>query len=588
LSNKKLPLSTDETYKLEDIYTLNRTALNKMCWLFDVSGWVGNVPNLLREAIFHIPRFAGVYQALREEQQRILSFLCESIGRPVNITHVYEYFSHTMEIKKLDSAIIDLVQQGWLLEGEKPHSLLAVPEFAYILEKMPAFYYFLETELPVEYQVTVGGGQYLSDLIEMAAFLYVEKPKLTIKGFMSKTILRRLVSRLSSVATQGWEETAEENAYTNTMRMLLGGLQEIGALQLVVDKGDHRCYHLNAEKWDDFIFSPASHRLLATLSWQITRINNRKGGSLSFVASLLKNAAQMEGRWQTGARLMMESIVAESTVVFSERDPFGSEEWLETFVLEPMMYLGLFEKTTAELPTPWLKEAQMPRPFWRLTPIGLGLVEWLFEQKDYSKALSQMVKMDLSAKDVEAEFYQLFDKWQKVLPPELDQQLIIQPDLSFLAPKTAPPYLLWMLSIFGNSELQDYVYQGSFSRESVLRALKGGVAISELFAVIKDHSKVLPAENVLTVLQQWAAAYDRTILSRATILACDSSEMMTEILAQSKLSQWIIGPLGSQALVIKSEGEGIIRKWLEKKNWVPRPGIVNGEGLYTWLSAVKK
>ena len=51
-----------------------------------------------------------------------------------------------------------------------------------------------------------------------------------------------------------------------------------------------------------------------------------------------------------------------------------------------------------------------------------------------------------------------------------------------------------------------------------------------------------------------------------------------------ELAILIIGQIGPQTLLIKPEGEGIIRKWLEKKNWVPRPGLVGGDGLYKWLN----
>jgi hypothetical protein len=587
LSNKKLSLLLDKAYTLEEIYTLNKTVLNKMCWLFDVSGWVGNVPNLLREAIFHIPRFAGVYQPLREEQKSIMIFLCGSDGRPVAMNQVYEHFLSSLSVKCIDAAITDLLQQGWLLEGEKPHALLAIPDFKKTLDKMSAFYYFLEAKLPATHPTASSGGQCLTDLIEMAAFMYVETPKLTVKKFMAKSVLRRLMLRLSFVASYQWEEAADENIYTNTMRMLLGILHEMGALRLIVDKGDHSYYQLYTEKWDDFIFSPPSHRLLYMLSWQITRIQYHKGGSLPFIASLLQYAAQLKGTWLTGASLMMNSIVAESSVLFSDKDPFSSEEWLEAIVLEPFMYLGLFEKTTAELPTQWLTEGQMPRNFWRLTPLGLALAEWLAERKDANKAISQMVKIDMYHKDMEGLFSPLFSKWRQVLPIELEQQLIIQPDLSFFVPKSVTPYLLWMLSVFAETQIQDYVYQGMFSRNSILRALKGGASVDDLFAMIEDHSKVPPAENVLLTLKQWANAYDKTLFSRVMVLACDTPEMATELLAQSKLSNWIIGLIGPQTLLIQPEGEGTIRKWLEKKNWVPRPKVTSGEGLYTWLTAGK-
>ena len=328
--NSKLPFILNKTYTMEDIHLLSKTALNRMCWRFDVSGWVGNVPDLLREAISNIPHFIGLYQSLGSERQMILTFLCEYAGSPVAIEDVYKHFSDKISKAIVHITIDDLVQEGWLLEGENPHTVLAIFDFKSILKAVPAFNSFLKAELPREHQATVHNGQFFSDLVEIAAFLYVEKPKLTAKGFISKTVLRRLVSRLSTVATDEWEEIANENLYTAKMLMLLRGLQAMNALDTVADQIDNRYYDFDAEKWDDFIFSPSTHRLLAALSWEFSRMNVLKKGSLPFVASLLKHSAQTEGRWQTSAYLMMRSIVPESTVVFVHRDPFRSEEWLES------------------------------------------------------------------------------------------------------------------------------------------------------------------------------------------------------------------------------------------------------------------
>ncbi|MBC8015990.1 MAG: helicase-associated domain-containing protein [Sporomusaceae bacterium] len=582
--SRKLPLVLNKTYTLEELHVLSKTVLNKMCWRFDVSGWVGNVPNLLRDAIANIPRFLGLYHVLSPEQQAVLCFLCEYAGRPVAVDDVYKNFFNKIAAKTLHTTINHLVQEGWLLEGDNPHTVLVISELKMTLKAVPAFNRFLKAELPREHRTEVPNGQFFSDLIEMAAFLYVEKPKLTMKNYLPKTILRRLASRLSDTATAEWEDAAAENLYTNKMLMLFRGLQLIHALEVVSDQIDNRYYEFDAEKWDDFIFSLPAHRLLAALSWEFSRMNSLKKGSLPFVASLFKNGLQAEGRWQTGAYLMMTSAVLESTVVFVHRDPFRSEDWLETVVLEPLMYLGLFEKTSETLETPWLNEAQKVRTFWRLAPLGIALGEWLTEQGDASAAMSMISKADIHSKSLLSDFSSLFEKWQNILPAEIEQQLIIQPDLSFFVPRYAPPYLLWILSVFGTTEMNEYIYQGSFTRESVLRALKGGVAVGELFEVIEDHSKVPPADNVIRALKQWCAAYDRTILAKAAVLACDTPEMATEILAQSKLAELIIGQIGPRTLVIKPEGEAMIRKWLEKKNWVPRPGIATGQVLHKWLN----
>lgn len=573
----------NQKYSLEDIHELSKMALNRMCWRFDVSGWVGNVPNLLREAISNIPHFVELYQSMSPDEQKILTFVCEDAGTPVVMEVIYKAFSLELSVEIIQNILEKLVEEGWLLEVDSPHAVLAISEFKTTLTSIPAFTQFLKAQLPKDYQATTLSGQFFADLVEMAAFLYVEKPKLTTKGCMSKTVLRRLVSRLSVTATEGWEEAADENLYTNKINMLLRGLQGTNTLRTIADQADHHYYDFDAERWDDFIFSPPAHRLLAALSFELCKINFLKKGSLSFVANLFKKAACAEGQWQTSAYLMM-SIVQQSTVVFVRRDPFRSEEWLEAVVLEPLLYLGLFEKTSENLDTPWLSEPQQVRVFWRLTPLGIALGEWLSNQNNISEAISKVSKADIFSKKVVAEFGSLFDKWQQVLPAEIEQQLIIQPDLSFFVPRYAPPYLIWILSVFGTMEMQEYVYQGSFSRESILRALKGGVAVGELFDVIDDHSKVPPAENVIHALEHWCAAYDRTIFAKTVLLSCDTPEMAIEIAAQSKLAPLIIGQIGPRTLLVKPDGESTIRKWLEKKNWVPRPGLVAGDGLHKWLN----
>lgn len=581
--NRKLPLKLNETYTLEDIHVLNKMALNRMCWRFDVSGWVGNVPNLLREAISNIPHFLGLYKSMGLKQQEILAFVCENAGTPVRIEEVHEKFSSELTTTIIDDIIENLVQEGWLLEVDSPHALLAMMEFKTTLSSIPAFNKFLKAQLPKEHQATVLTGQFFSDFIEIAAFLYVEKPKLTIKGFLSKTILRRLVARLSTAATERWEEASDEHLYTNKMNMLIRSLQGIGVLRTITDKADNHYYDFDTEKWDDFIFSPPAHRLLAVLSFELSKINLLKRGSLPFVASLFQIASKGEGQWQTSAYLMM-NIVQQSTVVFIEKDPFRSEEWLESVVLEPLLYLGLFEKTSEKLETPWLAEREQVRIFWRLTALGEAFGQWLNEISNASDVIAKVSKVDIFNKNLTKEYGLLFDKWQRVLPAEIEQQLIIQPDLSFFVPRYAPPYLIWILSVFGTMEMQEYVYQGIFSRDSILRALKGGVGVAELFDVIDDHSKVPPAENVIHALEHWCAAYDRTIFAKTVLLSCDTPEMAIELSAQSKLASFIIGQIGPQTLLIEPDGEGPIRKWLEKKNWVPRPGLVTGDGLHKWLN----
>jgi hypothetical protein len=221
--------------------------------------------------------------------------------------------------------------------------------------------------------------------------------------------------------------------------------------------------------------------------------------------------------------------------------------------------------------------------FWRLTALGLALGCWLKQHGTKSKVRQDLFNQQ-SQEKLSEPFKLLILEWEKLLLPEALQELIIQPDLSFIVPRNAPPYLIWLLSVFGNTQIQDYVYQGNFSRDSILQGLKTGMSIDNLISALKEHSKLPVAGHVWQTLEQWSSAYGRTLLSQVLVLSCDSPEMATEIAAQSKLANTVLKQIGPQSLLIKAESEATIRKWLEKKNWVPLPGIADSHQLKNWLT----
>jgi hypothetical protein len=312
------------------------------------------------------------------------------------------------------------------------------------------------------------------------------------------------------------------------------------------------------------------------------RLNSRIDDAPPFLLCLLQTATEQAGHWYTATKLMSLTKCPTSDITLSKTDPFASEYWLQDKLLEPLLYWGLMEHHIAELPASWTKNQAAPRMFWRLTALGLTLGCWLKQHGTKSKVRQDLFNQQFQEKLSEP-FKLLILEWDKLLLPEALQELIIQPDLSFIVPRNAPPYLIWLLSVFGNTQIQDYVYQGNFSRDSILQGLKTGMHIDNLISALKEHSKLPVASHVWQTLEQWSSAYGRTLLSQVLVLSCDSPEMATEIAAQSKLANTVLKQIGPQSLLIKAESEATIRKWLEKKNWVPLPGIADSQQLKNWL-----
>jgi hypothetical protein len=484
----------------------------------------------------------------------------------------------------LEEALTDLTKQGWLIQGASPTCWLAIPEICRVLPHIAAFLKFLLADLPPQ---TPAAGtcrdQWLTDLVELAAFMAVELPTLTNKGLLNKQAMRKLMPRLSPLVSADWENALTENRYTPLFGQLLSILDQIGALP-IVRLSEKPYYRFNHNKWYDFLFLPFPRRLLQVVVLWLTVVSSRQPNQLLDLYCLLRVAAEANGHWLTGARLISQLANTKFSANFSGQDPFAEEYWLQETLLEPLLDLGLMEQTQAQLPTPWSKTATGTRLLWRLSPRGLALANWFTKYNSISAAYQQLTTETTGSAAFSSQITSLLDQWTQLSPEEPDQELILQPDLSFIAPRTSHPFLLWTLSVFGETAVQDYVYQGSFSRTSILKALKANMTIEELTDTLADHCKIPPADNVWQTITSWSSAYDKTLLAHALLLACETPEMAVEIAAQTKLAAHILGQIGPQVLLISPQGETAIRKWLDKKNWVPRPGIASATTLQQWLT----
>jgi hypothetical protein len=143
-----LPLKLDTTYSLEELYKMNHIALHKMADLFQVQWWNANLPQALRERIVIIPNFINLYDQLTPNQQWLLAEFCERPGQPVPYSEIYTQFTKKISRSRLDKELMGLIKLGWLIEGNSPPSLLAVPDFSRLLPVLPDFRNFFEAELP--------------------------------------------------------------------------------------------------------------------------------------------------------------------------------------------------------------------------------------------------------------------------------------------------------------------------------------------------------------------------------------------------------------------------------------------------------
>lgn len=578
MRSKTVSLTAGQSYTLEDLCALQPGMLEPLLRLFQVPYWPHqDLVRRLRQSMLNLVRLSALFLHLTPNEQQILKFLTDYPGKAVEIDVLQPQCP-----KPVLPILGQLQKAGWVIVAA-PSLALLPEELAAGIPHIDSLRRFIMAEIEPSRPATDPGGQWLHDLYELTAYVYVERPKLTTRRVIAKTALRQIVARLSPGVAADWDNMPA-NQYPLQLELLLDFLQQAGIIYPQADENDAQRLLLHEVKWRQYLALPYSQKLLRLWRHWLKTLAYSLHEHLDYVQSLLSASLEQRRQWRTGAVLFLPMAAGKKRQYL---DAFDMEASYCALLFEILHYLGFLEKTTAEHPTPWSQQhSQQSRSFWRLSPAGEALARWWTQhagrrQMEIHRLIHTVGQMEKILPEVS----DLLAAWDSAADQEAaGRDLIIQPDLSFFLPRAADPELLWLLAVFTAGQVQDYLYQGRFSRDRLIAAQKAGGSIDQLLAKLEEFSKSPIPDNVRQTLLTWGAAFDRTLLARCLVLACESEIMARELLAQAKLSGAIIGKAGPRVLLIHPESEAAVRHWLDKKGWVPRHGVHDGQELVSWLT----
>ncbi|BBB90348.1 MAG TPA: helicase-associated domain-containing protein [Methylomusa anaerophila] len=587
---KVVALKTGGIYTIEMLAKTNMNALGNIAYLFCGFDWYRS-PNLiecLRAGINDYAAFFAPFSRLEPISKTVLASLSSQPGKAVQVKDLSGKLGEEQPAK-VEKAVRILINKGWLIEGadEGEQVVLLLPEIARQIRWLSDYERFFLAEQPVLSCTSAAAPVWQQDLIETAAFILTEKPKLTNQRLMNKSALKRLLTRLNPAAAQGWESALLNNRYPVPLWMLLYLLQAVGALTEQVD-GNARWLNLNVDKWLDFLRIPFHLRLLAAFLAYLNVVHRYAGfGGVRLALALIQESTYIKGHGVSPVSLYKRISQLDNLSNMAYGDYDRQEQYLSAWFMEPLRSLGLYASWEVSLPTPWAKQQERLRSLWYLTDLGkvAGRIVKARDKKAVEQHFSQyfgVIDEVMEGKLTNAG-EGLVSSWEALLPPCLDNELILQNDMTFIVPQNAPPELIWLLSVFGSGENQQYVIIGKFQKETVVRALKAGIKLDNLQQAITAQSKSPPPGILLSMLEEWGASYGRAIVGKSMIVACDTSEDAAELAVQTRLAGVILGQVGLRTILIKEEGEAVVRKWLERKGRVPPPGVAGGAEIIEWL-----
>lgn len=572
-------------YSIEELCAKAPHLLDKLASLFSLSPYDLRYPQggvRLKQNLFNLSMFLHRYEELTTEQRAIFLYCCQSAGRPILPDKLYKELVSHLSVAQINKALLALTRVGWIIELQQPQAFFVLAEIPQILPHLEPFKQFLYSKAPDD-AAPLPSARWFDDIIALAAFCFLEQPKITNKGIIAKSSLRKLADVLTSYAIEDWEAATETNTYPTGLSLMIRLLSDTHCLtKTPAEHGVSLTLALPA--WEDLsLLKPAEQHLIAVASY--LRSLHYEGNFRTALCAILSGWQETPG-WITASSLL-PFIGKNEQSLFNQTDRLSREGQLVSQALRPLAYLGLVEHTQADLPVTWTTTSSATRLFWRLSPLGLVLAKWMTKHcgKDVPRALTHLLghPADLVQLTYTPQARELLDNWQGLLPMPLVKELIIQPDLSIILPKNSSPGLIWLLSVAADLEQQEYLYRGSFAKNQLMKSLKMGLQLDWLLDALREQCKIPPAESVFRTLSDWGAGFDKTLFAQVLILACDTPEMASELLAQTKLKGIIVGAVGPRTLIISREGEPIVRRWLEKKGWVPRPGIAAGETAAIWL-----
>ncbi len=126
-------------------------------------------------------------------------------------------------------------------------------------------------------------------------------------------------------------------------------------------------------------------------------------------------------------------------------------------------------------------------------------------------------------------------------PPDVEGQVILQPDFQLLAMGPVPLRTLANLERFAEREkLDESVITYRVTRDSVYMAFQRGETVSSLLIFLEDAAHQAIPQNVKRSLEDWGKQYERIVVRRkVTVVQLDAPQMLDVLLEDSVVQRYL-------------------------------------------------
>jgi hypothetical protein len=167
-----------------------------------------------------------------------------------------------------------------------------------------------------------------------------------------------------------------------------------------------------------------------------------------------------------------------------------------------------------------------------------------------------------------------------LLPEPLDQ-VILQPDLTAIAPGPLRTPLAQTLAVAADVESKGGATVYRFTPDSVRRALDAGRSAAELHAFLAEHSSTPVPQPLTYLVDDVARRHGRLRVGAASAyLRCDDDALLDELLADRRAAQLRLRRLAPAVLAAQSDPATVLGQ-LRTMGYAPAAETVEGDVLIT-------
>ena len=194
-----------------------------------------------------------------------------------------------------------------------------------------------------------------------------------------------------------------------------------------------------------------------------------------------------------------------------------------------------------------------------------------------SRPLNWLGILDVSCGEKgQASFYitplgaHLLDRASQPPPQPPEQPLVVESDFQVLAPREASLHHRFQLARFAELERRDVVSIYRITRESIWRALDGGIPIGSIVSFLQRASRGKAPQNVLRTLGDWARRHGEIQLERSAVLRTTDEQLLQELRALPEVRPFIKEFLSPRVALIDPQDLERLLEILRRLGYAPR------------------